>query len=78
MNTKGGLGMLWADREGYVDTTGTVWAYAKAAKKYGAEVIENNKVNELKQRVDGCWEVHTEKGKIIAEHVVNAGGLWAK
>ena len=48
------------------------------AKKYGAEVIENNKVNELKQRVDGCWEVHTKKGTIIAEHVVNAGGLWAK
>ena len=24
---------MWADREGYVDTTGTVWAYAGAAKK---------------------------------------------
>ncbi len=78
MDTKGVLGGLWADREGYVDTTGTVWAYAKAAKKYGAEIIENNKVNELKQRVDGCWEVYTEKGTIVAEHVVNAGGLWAK
>ena len=78
MDTKGVLGGLWADREGYVDTTGTVWAYAKAAKKLGAEVIENNKVNKLNQRVDGCWEVHTEKGMIVAEHVVNAGGLWAK
>ena len=36
MDTKGVLGGLWADREGYVDTTGTVWAYAKAAKRYGA------------------------------------------
>ena len=78
MDIKGVLGGLWADREGYVDTTGTVWAYAKAAKKFGAEVIENTKVEKLKQRADGCWEVYTEKGKIITEHVVNAGGLWAK
>ncbi len=30
------LGGMWADREGYVDTTGTVHAYAIAAKKRGA------------------------------------------
>ena len=30
------IGGLWADREGYVDPTGTVQAYARAAKKYGA------------------------------------------
>ena len=35
---------MWADREGYVDTTGTVWAYAGAAKKRGATVIEHNRV----------------------------------
>ena len=27
---------------------------------------------------DGSWEVVTEQGTIRAEHVVNAGGLWAK
>ena len=78
MDTKGVLGGLWADREGYVDTTGTVWAYAKAAKKLGAEVVENNKVHKLEQQTDGTWKVHTDKGIIAAEHVVNAGGLWAK
>ena len=31
MDTAGVLGGLWADREGYVDTTGTVFAYARAA-----------------------------------------------
>ena len=46
----GVLGGMWADREGYVDTTGTVWAYAGAAKKRGAEVIEHNRVLELRQR----------------------------
>ena len=72
------LGGLWADREGYVDTYGTVYAYAGAARKRGAEVIEHNKVEALNQRPDGSWEVVTQNGTIITEHVVNAGGLWAK
>ena len=77
MSTKGLLGGMWADREGYLDTTGTVHAYAGAAKKNGAEVIEHNRVLELHQMTDG-WRVVTEKGTISCEHVVNAGGLWAK
>lgn len=78
MDITGVIGGLWADREGYIDTTGTVHAYAKAAKLRGADVIEHNKVEELIQRPDGSWDVVTEKGTIHAEHVVNAGGLWAK
>ncbi len=77
MSTHGILGGMWADREGYVDTTGTVHAYAVAAKKYGAEIIEHNRVLELNQTADG-WDVVTEKGTIHTEHVVNAAGLWAK
>ena len=72
------LGGLWADREGYVDTTGTVHAYATAAKKLGAEVVEHNRVLELNQRKDDTWDVVTEKGTVVAEHVINAAGLWAK
>ena len=77
MSTHGILGGMYAEREGYIDTTGTVHAYAGAAKKHGAEVIEHNRVLELNQTADG-WEVVTEKGTIHTEHVVNAGGLWAK
>jgi dimethylglycine dehydrogenase len=78
MDVDGVIGGLWADREGYLDTTGTVQAYAGAAKKRGAEVIEHNRVLELNQRPDSSWDVVTEHGTIQAEHVVNAGGLWAK
>jgi len=77
MSTHGILGGMWADREGYIDTTGTVHAYAGAAKKNGAEVIEHNRVLELNQTASG-WEVVTEKGTIQTEHVINAAGLWAK
>jgi dimethylglycine dehydrogenase len=77
MSTHGIIGGMWADREGYIDTTGTVHAYAGAARKRGATVIENNRVLELHQLKDG-WQVVTEKGTIKCEHVVNAAGLWAK
>ena len=77
MSSEGILGGMWADREGYVDTTGTVQAYAGAARKRGAEIIEHNRVLELIQTPDG-WQVVTEKGTIGCAHVVNAAGLWAK
>ena len=77
MSPEGLLGGMWADREGYVDTTGTVHAYAAAARKSGAEVVEHNRVLELHQVGDG-WKVITEKGTVTCEHVVNAAGLWAK
>ncbi|MEM1317885.1 MAG: FAD-dependent oxidoreductase, partial [Pseudomonadota bacterium] len=77
MSTEGILGGMWADREGYLDTTGTVHAYAKAAKKHGASYFEHTKVEALEQTSDG-WRVITDKGTITCEHVVNAAGLWAK
>jgi len=77
MSTDGLLGGMWADREGYLDTTGTVHAYAKAARKRGAEYYEHTTVKDLVQTKDG-WEVITDKGNITCEHVVNAAGLWAK
>jgi glycine/D-amino acid oxidase-like deaminating enzyme len=77
MSTEGFLGGMWADREGYLDTTGTVHAYAKAAKKRGASFFEHTKVESLEQTKDG-WKVVTDKGTITCEHVVNAAGLWAK
>lgn len=77
MSTDGFLGGMWADREGYLDTTGTVHAYAGAAKKRGATVLEHTMVKELIQTGNG-WQVVTDKGTIACEHVVNAAGLWAK
>lgn len=77
MSTDGVLGAMWADREGYLDTTGTVHAYAIAAKKRGAEYYEHTQVEQLVQTADG-WQVVTDKGTITCEHVINAAGLWAK
>ena len=35
-------------------------------------------MSDLRQRPDGTWDVITDKGDIHAEHIVNAGGLWAR
>ncbi len=35
-------------------------------------------VKELTQEPDGTWNVVTEQGTVKCEHVVNAGGLWAR
>ncbi|RUX26323.1 FAD-dependent oxidoreductase [Mesorhizobium sp. M2A.F.Ca.ET.042.01.1.1] len=78
VDVSGVLGGLHDSNEGHLDPYGTTHAYAGAARKRGADVILRNRVVELKQRADGGWDVVTEKGTIVAEHVVNAGGLWAK
>ncbi|HJR92786.1 MAG TPA: FAD-dependent oxidoreductase [Acidimicrobiia bacterium] len=78
INIDGVLGGLWADREGYIDPSAVVHAYAKAARGRGADIVEHNRVVELNRRPDGHWDVVTEGGTIVAEHVVNAAGLWAK
>jgi dimethylglycine dehydrogenase len=78
VNIEGVRGGLYAEREGHIDPSGVVHAYARSAKRRGASIIEHNRVRELIQRPDHSWSVVTEKGTVIVEHVVNAGGLWAK
>ncbi|MXZ81838.1 MAG: FAD-dependent oxidoreductase [Gammaproteobacteria bacterium] len=77
-STDGILGALYDPLDGHLDPSGTTHAYAKAAQIQGAEISLNNKVVETRPRTDGCWEVVTEKGTIVAEHLVNAAGLWAR
>ena len=72
------IGAMYHPLEGHLDPSGTTHAYAKAARIQGAEVIRKNRVTDTVQRKDGTWDVITEQGTIHAEHVVNAGGLWAR
>lgn len=69
---------LWREDGGYVDPWLVTQAYASAARAKGAEIARFTKVTALNQRADGTWDVVTDKGTVHAEHVVNAGGLWAR
>ncbi|MEO0863457.1 MAG: FAD-dependent oxidoreductase, partial [Pseudomonadota bacterium] len=77
-NTDGIIGALYDPLDGHLDPSGTTHAYAKAARMGGAAIHTHTMVQETNQRADGTWDVVTDKGTIHAEHVVNAGGLWAR
>jgi len=72
------VGGLYDRMEGHVDPWGVTNAYARSATKQGAEVYRHTRVTNIRQDPGGTWEIVTEKGTIRAEHVVNAGGLWAR
>ncbi|MFY9209544.1 MAG: FAD-dependent oxidoreductase [Aestuariivita sp.] len=77
-NIDGIIGALWDPLDGHLDPSGTTHAYAKAARMGGATIETHCMVRETNQRADGTWDVVTDKGTVHAEHVVNAGGLWAR
>ena len=72
------VGALFDPVEGHVDPSGVTNAYAICARQRGAEVYRHTWVSDLRQRADGTWDVVTDRGEIHAEHIVNAGGLWAR
>ena len=72
------IGAMLDAADGNLDPEGTTHAYAKSARIGGAEIYQGTPVTELKARKEGGWDVITDKGTIIAEHVVNAAGLWAR
>ena len=78
MDEKHFVGALWDPVEGHLDPSGTTHAYAKAAQILGAKIELRNPVLEITQDSDGMWNVVTKNGTIKAEHIVNAGGLWAR
>ncbi len=72
------VGAMYDPIQGHVDPYGTTHAYAGSAKKGGAEVHVRTRVMDTKARPDGSWDVITDQGNIHAQHIVNAGGLWAR
>ena len=72
------VGAMYDPIEGHVDPYGVTHAYAKSAQIGGAEIVRQTRVVDTKQRPDGSWDVITTQGNVHAEHIVNAGGLWAR
>ncbi|TCS61162.1 dimethylglycine dehydrogenase [Primorskyibacter sedentarius] len=78
VNLDGIRGALYDPLDGHLDPSGTTHAYARAARMGGATIETHCMVKQTNQRPDGTWDVVTDKGTVHAEHVVNAGGLWAR
>ena len=85
------VGAMYDAHEGHVDPSGVTNAYAIAARQAGAEIYRKTWARDITRASDGGWNVHLMKtegdklgeagddlGTIHCEHVVNAGGLWAR
>ena len=77
-NLDGVLGALHTPDDGHADPSGVTQAMAAGARKLGAKIIRRCRATDIKQLESGEWKVSTEKGDIICEHVVNAGGTYAR
>jgi dimethylglycine dehydrogenase len=63
--------------DGHVDPSSVAMALSQLARAKGAEISRFNRVVEINSMPGGEWEVVSEKGTVIAEHVVNAAGCFA-
>ena len=78
MSTDGVLGAAWLPTDGYIDPSQLTYALADVARREGElQVFQNTRVSGIE--VDGgrVRAVETEHGRIEAEVVVNAGGMYA-
>ncbi len=74
LNTEGVLGAFWDERDGDIDPAQLCQALAARSRKAGATIHRNTPVTGLKQLPNDEWMVTTDKGVIIAEHIVVAAG----
>ena len=77
LNTDGILLGAYTPDDGHTDPASSTMAMAAGARQGGAEIYVRNRVVDINQRADGNWDVVTEQGTIVAEHVVNAAGGFA-
>lgn len=78
VDTTGVLAAAWTLDDGHVDPAGCANAMAKGARDMGATIVRKNRVLNVKSLPTGEWLVETEQGDVTCEHVVNAGGCYAR
>ncbi len=78
ISTDGVLGAAYLPTDGYVDPSQLTLALAEGARRGGAEIVRQTRVTAID--VDGgrVRGVVTDRGRIEADVVVNAGGMFAK
>lgn len=77
-NLDGVLGALHTPDDGHVDPSNVTMALAAGARAKGARIIRRCRATNITRQPSGEWLVETEKGAILCEHVVNAGGTYAR
>jgi len=76
-NLEGVLGALHTPDDGHVDPSNVTQAMATGARQKGVKIIRRCRATNITRQGDD-WLVETERGPILCEHVVNAGGTYAR
>jgi len=74
ISTQGLLGAWWDPLDGDIDPAGITFALARKAREAGAELHRFNPVESITRKPNGEFIVHSKKGDITCEKVVNASG----
>ena len=72
------MGALYDPNDGDIDPAQLTQALAKGARDMGAKILRFTPATGVTQNDDDTWIVHTEKGDIHADYVVNAAGYYAQ
>ena len=77
-NLDGVLGALHTPDDGHVDPSNVTMAMAQGARQLGVKIIRHCRATNITQLANGEWLVESEQGAIRCEHIVNAGGTYAR
>lgn len=77
-NLDGVQGALHTPEDGHVDPSGVTQALAIGARQLGVRIVRRCRATDIKRQPNGEWKVFTEQGDILCDHVVNAGGTYAR
>ncbi|NRB17399.1 MAG: FAD-dependent oxidoreductase [Rhodobacteraceae bacterium] len=71
-------GALYDPHDGDIDPAQLTQALAKGARDMGARILRFCPATGITQHDDGTWTVHSDKGDITCDYVVNAAGYYAQ
>ncbi|WP_420858044.1 GcvT family protein [Marivivens marinus] len=72
------VGALYDPNDGDIDPAQLTQALAKGARDMGAKILRFCPATGVTQKDDDSWIVHTDKGDIECDYVVNAAGYYAQ
>lgn len=69
---------FYTPNDGHTDPASATNAMAAGARQGGATIYRHSRVTGTRLLDNGEWEVTTDQGTIVCEHLVNAAGSFAK
>lgn len=72
------LGALYHPDDGHIAPADVTMAMARGARNLGARIELNTEVKSVTRTASGEWKIVTNRGEILAEHVICATGNYAR